>query len=367
MFPLVRRLTIDLTELEIAFETDFPEMHSYLDTETGEVVAVTDDCCGELERLREGAGPEAPLEELLRDSTLPDWRKRALAEAQRVEEHYGTSVVAVPKADVGEDIRDMEAFVATVPEPRLRDELQRALRGRGPFRRFRETMGSALDERDRWVQFKRHCFRQRMTDWLASLDLEPVWKEPPPPPPRPPVRPQLLAAALLFVRAASRLPGVKRIALIGSLTTSERWPKDIDLLVTITDDMDLAPLAKAARQLNGRAMQTGESRGGDVFLADVSGKYLGRTCPWKECGPGIRQSCDALHCGQRHYLHDDLHAITLPSALIEAPPIELWPVVVARVEVPPDVEEVLLAPIRAGIQIQAGQCPPTETEDPEHE
>ena len=160
---------------------------------------------------------------------------------------------------------------------------------------------------------------------------------------------------------------MERIALIGSLTKPEPSPKDVDLLVTVTDNMDLAPLAKAARQLNGRAMQTGQSRGGDVFLADVSGKYLGRACLWKECGPGIRRSCDALHCGQRHYLHDDLRAITLDSALIQAPPIELWPAVVPRVEVPADVEEVLLKPIRAGLQGAASQQSSTKVERQEHE
>jgi hypothetical protein len=85
--------------------------------------------------------------------------------------------------------------------------------------------------------------------------------------------------------------------------------------------------------------------------------YLGRTCPWKDCGPGIRQSCDALHCGQPHYLHDNLRAITLDSALIQTPPIELWPAVVPRVEVPADVEEVLLKPIRAGMQALVHQQP----------
>jgi hypothetical protein len=181
------------------------------------------------------------------------------------------------------------------------------------------------------------------------------------------VRTQLLATTLLFVQSASRLSGVERIALIGSLTTPEPSPKDVDLLVTVTDNMDLAPLAKAARQLNGRAMQTGRSRGGDVFLADVSGNYLGRACLWKECGPGIRQSCDALHCGQRHYLHDDLRAITLDSALIQAPPIELWPAVMARVEVPADVEEVLLKPIRAGLQSAAPQQSSNKVEGQERE
>jgi hypothetical protein len=345
----MRRLKINRMDLEAAFETCFAETHHYLDTQTGEVLTVGDDYLRELEDLLQEAGPEAKLEDVLRDSGLPDWHQRVLAEAQRVEDDYGTRLVEVPEPDAQEDIRDMAAFARTVAEPRLCAALEQALNGRGAFRRFRDALGSDFRERERWLEFKRERLREHMTDWLASLDIEPIWEEPPPPPPQPPVRTQLLAATLLFVQTASRLAGVKRIALIGSLTTTEPSPKDVDLLVTVTDDMDLAPLAKAARQFNGRAMQTGRSRGGDVFLADVAGNYLGRTCPWKECGPGIRTSCDALHCGQRHYLHDDLRCIKLQPALIQAPPIELWPVVAARVEVPADVEGFLLKPIRAGL------------------
>ena len=137
----------------------------------------------------------------------------------------------------------MEAFTLTVPDPPLRAELQRALHGRGAFRRFRDVLGTSFRERERWFQFKRERLRKHMTEWLASLEIEPLWEEPPPSPPQLPVRTQLLQAALAFVRSAARLPGVKRIALIGSLTRPEPSPKDIDLLVTVTDDMDLAPLA----------------------------------------------------------------------------------------------------------------------------
>lgn len=57
-------------------------------------------------------------------------------------------------------------------------------------------------------------------------------------------------------------------------------------------------------------------------------------------------SCDALHCGFRPYLHDDLRAIRLPKALVAQPPIELWPQAVTRVPPPADVEALLLAPLR---------------------
>ncbi len=158
------------------------------------------------------------------------------------------------------------------------------------------------------------------------------------------VRSFLLTEVLAFVRAARQLPGVLRIALIGSLTTAKAEPKDADLLVSVADDADLDQLARLGRRLLGRAQSI--NRGGEVFLADPQGKYLGRTCPWKDCRPGIRMSCDALNCGRRHYLHDDLETLQLDEGLIVNPPLELWPQLVVRASVPEDVERVLLAPLR---------------------
>jgi hypothetical protein len=56
-------------------------------------------------------------------------------------------------------------------------------------------------------------------------------------------------------------------------------------------------------------------------------------------------SSDALRCGQRPYLHDDLGMIKLRRALIANPPIELWPEVIAHITVPADVEALLLVPL----------------------
>ena len=156
-------------------------------------------------------------------------------------------------------------------------------------------------------------------------------------------RTRLIAEVLSFVHAARRLPGITRIALIGSLTTSKADQKDVDLLVTVTDDTDLIPLASLTRKLQGHAQQM--NRGGEVFLADPQNHYLGRICQWKVCAPGVRMRCDALHCGRRHYLHDDLKDIKLAPSVLAAPPLELWPQVVARVPIPRDIEQGLLIPI----------------------
>ena len=114
----------------------------------------------------------------------------------------------------------------------------------------------------------------------------------------------------------------------------------------MADETDLTSLARLTRKLQGHAQTI--NRGGEVFLADASNNYLGRICHWKECAPGIRMRCDALHCGQREYLHDDLEAITLAQSVLAEPPLELWPEVIARVPIPQDIEQGLLIPIKGG-------------------
>jgi hypothetical protein len=160
--------------------------------------------------------------------------------------------------------------------------------------------------------------------------------------PRPSIaepRPVLLRAVASFVQAVGGCAGVRRIALLGSLATSKAIPKDADVQCTIDAAMDLTQLARAGRQLKGQAQQI--NLGADIFLADQDGRYLGRICGYRECHP--RALCRARHCGLRQHLQDDFDVVTLSKELIEAPPVDLWPVVVRRVALPLDVETLLLA------------------------
>jgi hypothetical protein len=160
-----------------------------------------------------------------------------------------------------------------------------------------------------------------------------------PSPSVPEPRRPLLEAVLAFVRAARDCPGVLRIALVGSLTTPKPIPKDADMLVTIKSDIDLTQLARYGRRLKGTAQNI--NLGGDIFLADERGRYLGRICHYRECHP--RVACRAQHCGERDHLNDDLQLLTLSADLIAAPPVELWPRVVRRLPVPEDTEALLLS------------------------
>jgi hypothetical protein len=156
------------------------------------------------------------------------------------------------------------------------------------------------------------------------------------------VRGTLLRLTLEFVLAARQIPGVVRIAMLGSLATAKSRPKDADVLVTIAADGALEAVAQAGRRFQGRAQ--GINSTADVFLADTSGRYLGRICHFRECRPRVR--CLARHCGARPHLADDLDVVSLDDTLIVTPPFVLHPTVRAPLNVPPDVGTLLLEPLR---------------------
>jgi predicted nucleotidyltransferase len=282
----MKKIRVDLGELLYAFEDASWEMGRYLDLETGQVVVITDETRRELERIYEEVhDPDAEqppdLAVVLQLRDLPQWQQQELLEADQIEKLYGSRYIGVPQADSREGYWDMEGFIATVEDERLRDQLWRAISARGPFRHFKDVLADHFHEREGWFAFKDARLKQRVLAWLESEGIESIIEPPaeethPPPASK---RARLIAEVRPFVHAASRLPGVLRIALIGSLATDEPDPKDVDMLVTVTDDADFAPLAKLGRKLEGHAQ--GFNRGGEVFLADPQGNYLGRTCPWK--------------------------------------------------------------------------------------
>ncbi len=154
----MRKLKIDWGELEMAFDNGSFEMSYFLDLETGEVPLVSDEDRDYIEE---------PLE------ALHEWQQEAAKQAKAIEEGDGERFIEVPMRDSHEGYRDMERFIATVASPRLRERLDRAIAGRGAFRRFRDVLAEHPPEETRWYAFKQHRVQQRILDWLESIDVEP--------------------------------------------------------------------------------------------------------------------------------------------------------------------------------------------------
>jgi hypothetical protein len=68
----------------------------------------------------------------------------------------------------------MAEFTATVGDARLRDRLEVALDGRGAFRRFKNVLLGAPEERERWFALRDARLRAAARDWLAEQGIEPT-------------------------------------------------------------------------------------------------------------------------------------------------------------------------------------------------
>lgn len=66
---------------------------------------------------------------------------------------------------------DMEEFVSRVREPGTRDRLERAIAGRGAFRRFKDVLMDYPDLRRAWFAFHDMRSERRAIDWLADHEL----------------------------------------------------------------------------------------------------------------------------------------------------------------------------------------------------
>jgi hypothetical protein len=67
--------------------------------------------------------------------------------------------------------RDMEEFVAQVRDPRVRDELERAISGRGAFRRFKDVLLEHPALRRAWFAFHDTRGERRALEWLVEKGL----------------------------------------------------------------------------------------------------------------------------------------------------------------------------------------------------
>jgi hypothetical protein len=177
-----RRLSINLVDLEAAFENSSDAVRYYLDLETGRVVAIVDEIRDELDaiyaELDEHGVEDDAFATMLQQRDLPAWMREALDEADQVEQGYGTRYSAVPRDDSRAGYRAMEDFIETVADRRLQVQLEHAIQGRGAFRRFKDVLFTHPGERERWFAFSTALVRERMLAWLegegitAALELD---------------------------------------------------------------------------------------------------------------------------------------------------------------------------------------------------
>src|SRR5476651_2102142 len=105
----LRDIPVDWEALEDAFENNAPEVHSYLQLGTGEVLRVVDGIAD------------------------PEMHSRISTDA---------GYLRVDPVSSREQYRWMERFIPMVEDAELRDKLTQAIDGKGAFRRFKDVLMS---------------------------------------------------------------------------------------------------------------------------------------------------------------------------------------------------------------------------------
>lgn len=199
---------VDFGDLAEALEDHSHDHSWWLDPQTGEVVLWSD---------------------YLEERDEPDPETRGLR--------------AINPISSGEGYEDMENFIARVRSPHARDLLERAISGRGAFRRFKDTLFDFPELREAWFRFHDARWERRAIRWLLDDGLvdehaaqQAIAQRPDPDAPElsGPFDPHEIASEV--TRELRRLYGdrLSRVLLFGSWARGDAHPEsDIDLLVVL--------------------------------------------------------------------------------------------------------------------------------------
>jgi hypothetical protein len=134
-------ITINWSDLEIAFERNSPDQESFLDLENGDLLSIA---AGE---------PDA------------ESRKTKVAENP-------ARFLRIDPASSREQYRWMEHFVGSVQDQPLRERLLISIDGKGAFRRFKDALLAFPAERERWFTYRSELLHLHIQTWIDHLNIE---------------------------------------------------------------------------------------------------------------------------------------------------------------------------------------------------
>lgn len=134
-------ITVNWSDLEIAFERNSPDQESFLDLENGDLLSIVD---GE---------PDAAAR-----------RAKVAATPGRY--------LRIDPASSREQYRWMERFVSSVADPPLRERLLIAIDGKGAFRRFKDVLLAFPAERERWFVYRSEVLHFHIQTWVEHTKIE---------------------------------------------------------------------------------------------------------------------------------------------------------------------------------------------------
>lgn len=131
-------ITIKLSNIIDELDMMSSEMQSYLNIKTGEIVTISDYLGSE-------------------------------EDADNIEENPDDCALLPTQYDINE-YSIMEDFIYEIDNEEIKDELYESIRGKGAFRRFKDTIYN-LNVKNSWYDFKAHALKKIAIEWCEENDI----------------------------------------------------------------------------------------------------------------------------------------------------------------------------------------------------
>lgn len=176
----MKKLKINFDELQKAMEDISRDSFDYyLDTETGEIIALSEELINEAKiRLYDDESDEIDedIEYIEYDVVpdVPDWIIDEVELALEVLLDESGRYIRISERSSDRAYQCMSEFISTIKDYELKENLLQALNGKGAFRKFKDILLDYPKERKRWHGFNAKCMKKEIIEWLMSIGIEPI-------------------------------------------------------------------------------------------------------------------------------------------------------------------------------------------------
>lgn len=143
-----------LRDLVDAMQFQSQESDAFLDKKTGSIVVITDE-------LRLMMEQEGELDH------APEWQREMIQDARAIENDTEGRFILLPSQEEIHEYGIMEDFIDTLSSGPQIDTLQRAIQGRGAFRRFKDTL-LRFGIAESWYRFRDEAMGQIALAWCEE-------------------------------------------------------------------------------------------------------------------------------------------------------------------------------------------------------
>ena len=148
---IVMAIIVSLNDVVEALEMSSQTSENIFDPETGEILLITDDDQYAIE------DPDTDF--------VPEWQKDHIEKVRKLLK--SENVLRLPSSFDIHEWSIMEKFCYTVENAKHREILLDSIRGKGAFRRFRETLERFV-LKDEWFSFRQSALQEIARDWLEE-------------------------------------------------------------------------------------------------------------------------------------------------------------------------------------------------------